>query len=130
MLPRGRSILRMANGCSLPISGPDVAHRADIDLRARQEGRGAAQIDGEAAFHPADDRAHYRLVLGEDPFEPRPRLLAPGLVAADHRLAQRVLDPLEKHLDGVADLQGRLAGLVDAEFLDGDTALRSSGRHR
>ncbi len=33
----------------------DVADRADIDLAAGQEGDGAAEVDGEAALHPAVD---------------------------------------------------------------------------
>ena len=62
MLPRARSILRIWNGCGVPISGRDVAHRADIDLAARQEGHGAVEIDGEAALDPAEDRAGDALV--------------------------------------------------------------------
>ena len=34
----------------------DVAHRTDVDLAARQEGHGAAEVDGEAALDPAVDR--------------------------------------------------------------------------
>ncbi len=101
----------------------DVAHRTDVHLRARQERRGAAQVDGEAALHAADDGAHDRLVLGEDAFQTGPGFFAAGLVAADHRFAQRVLDTLQEHLDGVADLDGGLAVFVDAEFLDRDAAL-------
>ncbi len=36
---------------------PDVADRADVDLAARQEGHGAAEVDGEAALHAAEDHA-------------------------------------------------------------------------
>ena len=43
----------------------DVAHRADIDLAARQEGHGAGQIDGEAALDAAEDHAGDALVVLE-----------------------------------------------------------------
>ena len=87
--------LEDGEGLFLAHQRADVAHRADVDLRARQEGRGAAEIDGEAALHAADDGAHHRLVLGEDAFQAGPGFFAAGLVAADHRFAQRVLDPLQ-----------------------------------
>src|ERR1700742_906004 len=77
--------LEDGEGLFLAHQRADVAHRADVDLRARQEGRGAAQVDGEAALHAPDDRAHYRLVLGVDAFQAGPGLLAAGLVAADDR---------------------------------------------
>ena len=83
----------------------DVADRADVDLAARQEGHGAAEVDGEAALHPAEDGALDRLVLVERLLEAGPALLAAGLLARQHRLAQRVLDALEVDLDGVADLE-------------------------
>jgi hypothetical protein len=60
---------------------PDVAHRADVDLAARQEGRGAVEVDGEAALDAADDRALHALVLGVGDLEMVPGFLAPGLVA-------------------------------------------------
>jgi len=39
--------LRIWNGCELFIRGADVADRTDVDLRARQEGNGAVEVDGE-----------------------------------------------------------------------------------
>ena len=42
-----------------------VAHRADIDLAARKEGNGAVEVDGEAAFHAAEDLAVDALLLFE-----------------------------------------------------------------
>ncbi len=122
MLPRGRSILRMAKGCSLPIERADVAHRADVDLRAGQEGRGAAEVDGEAALDAADDRAHDRLVLGVDAFQAGPGFFALGLVAADDRFAHGVLDALQERPRRCRRPSiGGLAGFVDAEFLQLDT---------
>jgi len=114
--------LEDGEGLLLAHQRADVAHRADVDLRARKEGAGAAQVDGEAALHAADDRAHDRLLLGEHHFQAGPGFFALGLLAAQHGLAQGVLETLEEHLDRVADLQGRLAVLVDAEFLDQDAA--------
>src|SRR6202008_2731897 len=82
----------------------DGADRADVDLRTRQEGRSAAEVDGEAALHAADDGAHDRLVALVDGFQAGPGFLAAGLVAADDRLAHGVLDALEEDLDRVARL--------------------------
>ena len=48
----------------------DVAHRADVDLAARQEGDGAVEIDGEAALDLVEDDAGHLLVLGEALLEP------------------------------------------------------------
>ena len=62
ILPRERSILRIWNGCGVPSSGRDVAHRADVDLAARQEGDGAVEIDGEAALDAAEDHAGDALI--------------------------------------------------------------------
>ncbi len=35
----------------------DVAHRADVDLAAGEEGHGAVEVDGEAALDAAEDAA-------------------------------------------------------------------------
>src|SRR5688572_4385281 len=43
----------------------DVAHRADVDLAPRKKGDGAAEVDGEAAFDPAEDDALDPLALFE-----------------------------------------------------------------
>ncbi len=99
----------------------DVAHRADIDLAARQEGHGAREIDGEAALDTAEDHAGHALVGGEALLEQRPGFLAAGLLTAELRFAVLVFHPLEIDFDDVADLDlGRLAG--DGEFLEGDAA--------
>src|SRR5262249_3429249 len=89
----------------------DIAHRADIDLAARQEGDGAAQIDGETAFDAAEDHALNPLVFLESLFELRPRLLAPRLLARQHGFAVLVLHPLEEPRDRIAHLDlGPAAG--------------------
>ena len=105
MLPRRRSILRIWNGCELFISGRDVADRADIDLRARQEGHCAVEIDGEAALDLVEDDAVDLLVVLEGLLELAPAFLAARLVARQHGFAERILDAVEKHLDLVADLE-------------------------
>ncbi len=107
----------------------DVAHRADVDLAARQEGHGAVEVDGEAALDLVEDDALDLLVLLERLLELDPALLAARLVARHDGFAERVLDPLEIDLDLVADARGGIAAVI-GEFLEGDAALRSSGRRR
>src|SRR5271169_6533329 len=65
----------------------DVAHRANIDLAARQKRHGARQIDGKPAFDSAEDHAGDALISLEILFELGPRLLAPRLFARQGRLA-------------------------------------------
>ena len=82
----------------------DVADRADVDLRARQEGHGAVEIDGEAALDLIEDDALDLLVGVEGLLQLAPAFLAARLVAREHRFAERILDALEIDFDGVADL--------------------------
>ena len=82
----------------------DVAHRADVDLAAGQEGHGAAEIDGEAALDPAEDRAGDALAGLERLLEVGPGLLAPRLLARQDGLAVLVLHALDEDLDDVAGL--------------------------
>src|SRR5690606_24234019 len=60
----------------------DVADRTDVDLRARQEGHGTFEVDGEAALDLVEDDALDALVLGVQLFELDPALFAAGLLAA------------------------------------------------
>ncbi len=101
----------------------NVAHRADIDLRAGQERHGAAEIDGEAALHPAIDGAVDALLGLECLFQVGPGLLAPRLLARQDDGAVLVLIALDIELDDVAGLHVGL-GAGRAEFLQCDTALR------
>ena len=101
----------------------DVAHRADVDLAARQEGDRPVEVDGEAALDLVEDDAFDLLVLLEGLLELDPALLAARLVARDDGLAERVLDALEIDLDLVADAGGGIAAVI-GEFLEGDAALR------
>src|SRR5262245_31949177 len=81
----------------------DVADRANVHLASGEEGHGAVEIDGEPAFDAVEDHALDALARLVLLFEPGPALLAAGLLARQHRLAGRVLDPLEIDIDFVAD---------------------------
>src|SRR3546814_10447753 len=82
-----------------------VAHRADIDLAAGQEGDGAVEVDGEAALDAAEDHTLDAAALGEFGFELVPCGFAAGAVTAQHRFAVRLLDAVDIDLDFVADLE-------------------------
>src|SRR5260370_28364449 len=82
-----------------------VADRTDVDLRARQEGHRAVEIDGEAALDLVEDDAVDLFVVLERLLELAPAFLAARLVARQHGFAERVLDAVEEHLDLVADLE-------------------------
>ena len=107
--------MRIWNGCGVVHQRADVAHRADVDLAARQEGHGAVEIDGEAALDLVEDHAFDLFVVLEGLLELDPAFLAARLVARDDRFAERVLDPLQIDFDLVADLRGGVAAM--AEFL-------------
>ena len=105
-----------------PHQRPGVAHWPDIDLGSGQEGDGAAEIDGEAALHAAEDRPLDAAVALDGLLEAVPCLLAAGHVAADHRLAARILGGAQEDLHLVARRDVRLlAG--SREFLEIDPAL-------
>ena len=108
MLPRARSILRIWNGCGVPISGPTSRTGRISTCDAGQERHGAAEIDGEAALHPAVDRAVDALLALERLLEVGPGLLAPGLLARQDDGAVLVLVALDIELDDVAGLHVRL----------------------
>src|SRR6185503_4950656 len=90
----------------------DVAHRADIDLAARQEGHGAAEIDGEAALHATEDRAHDTLLVVERLLEHGPGFLASRLLARQHGLAFLVFHAVDEDVDHVAFLDLRRGAAV------------------
>ena len=91
--------------------GPDIAHRPHVDLASGQERHRAREVDREAALDAAKDDAGDPFVDGEGLFELCPGFLAARLVAADDRLAARVLHALEEDLDTVADHHlGSLSG--------------------
>src|SRR5262249_13211922 len=96
--------------------------RPDVDLAARQERHRAVEVDREAALDLVEDDALDLLVALERLLELAPALLAARLVARQHGLAERVLDPFEIDLDGVADLELALAAR-SGEFADRDPAL-------
>src|SRR5262249_38890145 len=99
-----------------------VADWPDVDLRARQERHCAVEIDSEAALDLVEDHPGDLLVALEGLFELAPALLAARLVARQHGFAERVLDALQVHLDGVADLDVVLAARP-VEFAQRDPAL-------
>jgi hypothetical protein len=99
----------------------DIAHGADIHLAAGQEGHGAAEIHGKAAFDAAIDGAVHALLCFEGALQAGPGFLAAGLLAAQNDAAVAVFVPLHIQLDHVAGLHVRLlAGR--AEFLEGHAA--------
>src|SRR5437660_3020134 len=83
----------------------NVADRADVDLRARQEGHSTIEVDGEAALDLVEDDAVDLLVVLEGLLELAPALFAARLVARQHGFAERILDAVEEHLDFVTDLE-------------------------
>ncbi len=119
MLPRLRSILENLERLRDVHQWRDVAHRADVDLAARQEGDRSVEVDREAALHLVEDHPFDLLVLLKSLLELDPALLAARLVARDHGFAERVLDTLEIDLDLVADAWRGVAAMV-GEFLERD----------
>ena len=99
----------------------DVAHRADVHLRARQERHCAVEVDGEAALDLVEDDAADLFVVLEGLLELAPALFAARLVARQHGFAERILDPVEEHLDLVADLELALAARA-GKFAQGHAA--------
>ncbi len=98
-----------------------IAHRADIDLAAGQEGDGAVEIDSEAALDPSEDHPVDALAFAEFGFELVPAGFAAGAVAAEHGLAFGILDAVDIDFDFVADGKPvRLAG--HGEFAQRDAA--------
>src|SRR5213592_3180480 len=101
MLPRRRSILRIWNGCGTFISG--VTSRI---------GRMSTWLRGRKATAPSRSTVKppftwlkicpVTVSFFSNISEPNPALLAPRLLARQHRLAERVLDALQVDLDLVA----------------------------
>src|SRR6185295_13259055 len=100
----------------------DVADRTDVDLRARQEGDSAVEVDGEAALDLVEDDAVDLLVIVEGLLQLAPAFLAARLVARQHGFAERIFDPVEEHLDLVANLEIAFAAGA-GEFAQRDAAL-------
>ena len=88
--------------------GGNVAHRADVDLRAGQEGHGPAEVDGEATLDAVEDNAFHADAVVELLFQLNPGFFATGLIAGQHDFAVLVLVTLDEDLDGVAGFDGRL----------------------
>src|SRR5262245_22572239 len=100
----------------------EVAHRAHVDLRPRQE-RADADVHGETALDAFDDAADDDLALGIGLLDLVPDLHLLGLLAREDDVTFTVLGALEQDVDGVAGLDGHLAGLIH-ELVDGNDAFR------
>src|SRR6185437_7579231 len=100
----------------------DVADRANVDLRARQEGNCTVEVDRETTLDLVEDDAGNLLVVLERLLELAPALFAARLVARQHGLTERVLDAVEEHLDFVTDLELALPSRA-VEFAERHTAL-------
>src|SRR5690606_30255778 len=94
-----------------------IAHRTDVDQRARQERADVLDVDGETTLDLAADAAGDGLVLLQRLFQLVPHHRALGLLARQHGLAEAVLDRVERDLDLVAHANVDLAVLV-TELLD------------
>ena len=114
--------LQDLEGLRLVHQRADVADRANVHLAAGKEGHGAVEIDGEAALDAIEDHAFDALAGFVLLLEPGPALLAPRLLARQHRLAGRVLDALQIDVDLVADGE-IVAAARRAEFLERDATL-------
>ncbi len=99
----------------------DVADRTDVDLRARQEGNSAVEIDGETTLDLVEDDAFDAFAGFELLFQAAPALFAASLLARQNSFAERVFDAFDEDFDFVADLQ-RAVTCLGAEFLERNAA--------
>ena len=106
-----------------------VAHGANIDLRAGQEGHGAVEIDGVTTLDLIEDQALDTLVGLEGLLELDPAFLPARLLAGDDGFAERILDAVDIDLDFGADFD-RLVTAGAVEFLEGHTAFGLRRRYR
>jgi hypothetical protein len=99
----------------------DVAHGADVDLAAGQEGHGAVEVNGEAALDAAEDHAFNALAFAKFVFKLVPCGFATCTVAAQHGFAFGVFNAVDVNFDFVANLQ--TVGLAGhGEFAQGHAA--------
>src|SRR5690554_1572779 len=99
----------------------DIADRANIDLRTRQEGNGAFEVDGETALDLVEDGAFNALIVVVHDFELDPALFTTGLLAAQNGFAGSVFDAVNIDLDDRANNdQAVTAG--GAKFLERNAA--------
>src|SRR5690606_40482076 len=99
----------------------DVAHRADVDERARQESADLVDVDRETALDLAADHAFDDFAGLERLLETRPGARTLRLLARQPGLAEAVLHRVEGDFDLVADGHFELA-VVIVELLDGNHA--------
>ncbi len=99
----------------------DIAHRAHVNLRARQEGHGAVEVDGEAALDAAKDHAGNAGDIVERLFQLDPAFFAAGLVTGQDSFTERVLNALKVNFHRIAHLD--VGGDArHGEFFEGDAA--------
>ena len=104
-----------------PISGPTSrTGRTSTWLPGRKAT--APEVDGEAALHAAEDRAHDTFLIGERLLEDGPGFLAARLVAREDGFAVLVLHAVDEDVDDVAfaDLGGGRAAI--GELTERDAA--------
>ncbi len=94
----------------------DVADRTDVDLRTRQEGNSAVEVDGETTLDLIEDDAIDALAIGELLLELDPAFFTACFFARQDSFAQSVFDALDVNFHFVARLQRAVFALC-AEFL-------------
>ncbi len=106
----------------LPDELVEVADRADVNLRAREE-RLHPDVDGEAALDAADDDALDEFVplAGGRDLVPDAHLV--GLLLGEDDHAGVVLARLDEHVHAVPDLHERLAARDGDKLVEGHLAL-------
>ena len=98
MFPRRLLNLMILKWAFSPSSASRFLNRPQVDLRARQECLDA-DVDGESALHPRDDRALDGLFVVVGVADLVPDLEALGLFFGKHELAVFVLDFFDKNFD-------------------------------
>src|ERR1043165_3763526 len=89
----------------------EVAHRANVDLRAGQEGA-HPNVDGEAALDPLDDAADHDLALGVGLLDLVPDLHLFGFFTREDDVTLAIFGALEQDVDDIARLDRDLASFV------------------
>jgi hypothetical protein len=94
----------------------DVADRTDVDLRTRQEGHGAVEIDGEAALDLVEDDARRRFSLALRPSSSLPQLSSRRALSRD-RTASPSAFSMRSRIDFDVSPTLMSPSLAGAEFL-------------
>ncbi len=100
----------------------NVADRTDVDLRARQEGYGAVEIDGETTLDLIEDHTIDAFAAVELLFETDPAFFAACFFTRQNCFAEGVFDALDVNFNDIARLERTVLGFR-AEFLQRNAAL-------